>query len=170
MARLHRPPLYEWQSWNWEDYLAYFLSLDAAKARAQRRESNICEILSETQFVRFCEPIRERLAAKFNSNQPIVSIQMPARNDAMELLATLVSYTLLDIEPGVAELIVADNGSTDQTAEVIRRCGLKYAFSEQPGMGRARRAAYDAMAPSTEYVWLSDSDARVVPLLGTRKI
>lgn len=162
MARVRRPSIHDWRSWKWEDYLVYFLSLDAAKARAKGQEPNICEILGESNFPRFCEPIRERLVTQFGGDEPWVSIQMPARNDAMELLSTLASYTLLDIEPGLAELIVADNASSDQTAEVIRQCGATYAFAAEPGMGSARRAAYDAMAGSAEYVWLTDSDARVV--------
>lgn len=162
MGRLRRPSIYEWRSWSWEDYLAYFLSVDAAKSRAKRREVNIVRIIGERNFRQFCEPIRDRLAEKFGGSQPGVSIQMPARNDAMELLATLVSYTLLDADPGLAELIVADNGSTDETPLVVASCGVKGAHAEVPGMGKARRAAYDIMSPSTEFVWLTDSDARTV--------
>jgi len=162
MARLRRPSLSDWRRWEWRDYLAYFLSYEAAKARAQGREISVARVLDNEAFVQFCRPIRERLTAKFSGEAPRVSIQLPARNDEVELLATLVSYTLLDVEDGVAEVIVADNASTDGTREVIEACGAKYAFALEPGIGRARRAAYDAMAPSAEFVWLTDCDARAV--------
>lgn len=170
MLLSHRPNLQDWQSWSWEDYLSYFLSRDAAKSRAKQREPNVCKIIGETDFRRFCEPIRERITAKFSDSSPVVSIQMPTRNDAMELLATLVSYTLLDVAPGEAELIVADNASTDETSLVIEACGVKTAFAATPGMGKARRAAYDCMAPTVEFVWLTDCDARVVPPLNRNQL
>ncbi len=166
--RIRRPSLAEWREWCWEDYLAYFLSVDAAKARAMRQPDGVSK-LSQDDLAEFCRPIRERISAMYSSEVPLVSIQMPARNEESELLATLVSYCMLDVEPGVAELIVADNGSADQTEQLIRHCGAKYAFDPSPGMGRARRAAYDAMAPTAHYVWLTDSDARVIgPLRRTR--
>lgn len=170
MLLSHRPNLQDWQSWSWDDYLSYFLCRNAAKSRAKQREPNVCKIIGETEFRRFCEPIRERITAKFSDSSPVVSIQMPTRNDAMELLATLVSYTLLDVVPGEAELIVADNASTDETPLVIEACGVKRAFAPIPGMGKARRAAYDCIAPTVEFVWLTDCDARVVPPLNRNQL
>jgi glycosyltransferase involved in cell wall biosynthesis len=169
MSRIRRPALAEWRDWDWEDYLAYFLSVDAAKKRAQRKERSVLSFLKSKDFYAFCEPIRQRLEAKFGGHSPLVSIQLPARNEEIELLATLVSYTLLDVENGLAEIIVADNASTDGTQEVIRACGAKYAFAPEPGMGKARRAAYEAMSPSAQYVWLTDCDARTISPLN-RKI
>lgn len=163
MKRLHRPNVSDWRHWSWDDYLTYFLCLEAAKARARQCEVNICKVLGEQEFRTFCEPIRALLVDKFSAARPIVSIQMPARNDAMELLATLVSYTLLEVGPGTAELIVADNASTDETPLVIEACGVRRAYAAIPGMGKARRAAFDLMSRDAEFVWLTDSDARTVP-------
>lgn len=165
MNRIRRPRLADWQKWSWEDYLTYFLSIAAAKARARKTEQSILEYVSPSDLPLFCAPIRERLTAMFSSASPQVSIQMPTRNDHCELLPTLVSLTLLDIEPGRAEVVVADNGSSDCTAAIIQACGVKYAYAPEPGMGRARRAAYDAMAPSAEFVWLTDGDIRTLPPL-----
>jgi len=165
-----RPDPRDWRSWSWDDYLSYFLSRDAAKSRAKQREPNICKIIGETEFRRFCEPIRKRITAKFSANSPVVSIQMPTRNDAMELLATIISYTVLDVAPGEAELIVSDNASTDETPLVIEACGVKSAYASIPGMGKARRAAYDSMAPTVEFVWLTDCDARVVAPLNHNRL
>jgi len=171
MVKLFRPRLTEWRNWSWDDYLAYFLSSRAAKSRARLRETSVVSSLGKSDFYAFCEPIREKLSGHFGGESPIISIQLPARNDEIELLATLVSYTLLDLEPGLAEIIVADNASSDGTADVIRACGVKYAFAPDVGMGKARRAAYDAMAKSAEFVWLTDCDARVVaPLRVTRDL
>lgn len=160
---MKRPQLERWRQWSWDDYLAYFLSGQAAKARARRSDASVASVLTTEELTEFCEPVRARLAPMFSGNTPAVSIQMPCRNDQDELLATLVSYAMLDVAPGEAELIVADNASSDRTGMVIKACGVKGVFAPEPGMGRARRAAYDAMSPSAEFVWLTDSDARVLP-------
>lgn len=162
MATLRRPLLSTWRKWDWDDYLAYFLSYEAAKARAQGKDVSVAAALGPRDFLKFCKPIRTRLAKKFAGTSPCLSIQLPARNEEVELLATLVSYTLLDIEDGVAEIVVADNASTDATPDIIHACGVKYAFAATPGMGKARRAAYEAMAKSAVYIWLTDCDARAV--------
>ena len=159
---MKRPRLERWMHWSWEDYLVYFLSWPAAKARARRSDAGVVSLLTNEELARFCEPIRARLATMFSGSTPAVSIQMPCRNDQDELLATLVSYTMLDVAPGEAELIIADNASSDRTGTVIEACGVKGVFAPEPGMGRARRAAYDAMSPSAKFVWLTDSDARVL--------
>lgn len=163
-AKLLRPSLQTWREWTYDDYVAYFLSHDAMRARL-RGERSVASHLNEGCFEEFCKPIRLQFLRLFGGTSPRVSIQLPAYNEEAELLATLVSYTLLDIEPGVAQVIVADNNSSDHTAAIVHNVGAEYAFCEEKGMGRARRAAYEKMASSAEYVWLTDSDARVVPPL-----
>lgn len=162
LSRLNRPRPEDWKKWSWEDYLVYFLCITAAKNRAQRKEKSITYWLTESDLAAFCEPIRERLAYLFSSREPQISIQMPTRNDEVELLATLVSYTLLDFEPGRVELIVCDNGSTDHTRAILQACGIKHVYVPEAGMGRARRGAYDQMSKTAEFVWLTDGDARTV--------
>lgn len=166
MKSMQPPSLQEWRSWAWEDYLAFFLSRKSVRARL-RGAGSIRPLVNEDNLQAFCRPIRERVSAMFCSLSPVVSIQLPAFNEEVEILPTLVSYTMLDASFGPAELIVCDNGSTDMTAAIARHCGATCVACEEKGIGAARRAAYNAMSPAAKYVWLTDADARVVPPLRT---
>lgn len=158
---MKRPNLRNWRTWSWHDYLAYFLCSKAAILRARRADISVMRCISERDVSQFCAPIRDRLSRLYLAPCPEISIQIPTRNDESELLATLVSYAQLDVDPGKAELIVCNNNCTDSTAQILHHCGVKTAFCDQLGIGPARKAAYDAMSPSVEYVWLTDCDVRV---------
>lgn len=162
--RLRRPRFDDWPTWDVDDYLAYFLSHEAMQARL-RGERSSASLLTADELCRFCKPIRDRLTHLFNSERPRIAILIPAYNEEVELLPTLLGMTRLDIEPGIAELIVADNNSSDRTSAIIKQCGAKYALCTVRGLGHCRRAAYEAMAPGTEYVWITDADTRVLPPL-----
>jgi glycosyltransferase involved in cell wall biosynthesis len=69
-----------------------------------------------------------------------VSLIIPALNEA-ECLAPL----LAEIPAGlVAQVIVVDNGSTDATAEVARKCGVQVVAEPRRGYGAACAAGVDA--------------------------
>lgn len=55
------------------------------------------------------------------SNQPLISIIVPARNEAKSLSALLASLVAQDLPPSDFEIIVADGASTDSTREIVRR-------------------------------------------------
>jgi glycosyltransferase involved in cell wall biosynthesis len=164
--RLRRPALAGWRTWTYEDYLAYFLSKDAVRARL-RGEPSPASQLSAEEFREFCRPIHAQLTQRFCSEKPRISVLIPAFNEEIELLPSLVALILMAIASGVAELIIADNNSTDHTAAIIGNCGARYVLCTTKGVGHCRRAAYDAMAPGGEYVWLTDADTRVLPPLET---
>ena len=128
-------------------------------------EPSPATLLSAEDFRQFCAPIGERIAKTFSAANPRVSIVLPAYNEQCELLPTLLGFTCLDVDPGVAELVVADNASTDATAVIIKTCGAKYVHCSAKGVGHCRRAAYGATSKSSEYIWLTDADARTVPPL-----
>jgi glycosyltransferase involved in cell wall biosynthesis len=71
-----------------------------------------------------------------------VSVVIPARNDAPMLercLAALAAQTLLP-----AEIVVVDNGSSDDTAAVATGFGARVVAEPVPGIPRAASAGYDA--------------------------
>lgn len=71
-----------------------------------------------------------------------ISVVIPSLNDAVMLercLSALASQTRL-----ADEVVVVDNGSTDDTAEVAARAGAKVVFEPQRGIPAATAAGFDA--------------------------
>lgn len=93
------------------------------------------------------------------------SIILCTRNRAPMLEKTLLAFQSVRVPPDWrVELIVADNGSTDRTAEVVRSAthasiGIRHVFEPSPGKSRAQNAA---MAQATGEVLLFTDDD-VVP-------
>lgn len=71
-----------------------------------------------------------------------LSVIICTRNRAQRLRTTLESLLAQEQPAGQFEIIVIDNGSIDDTAEVVRsfaaRGPVRYAFEGSPGLGRAR--------------------------------
>ncbi|WP_263784460.1 glycosyltransferase family 2 protein [Salinibacter grassmerensis] len=94
-----------------------------------------------------------------------VSILICTRNRASHLRKTLQSVSRVSIPDRLdPELIVVDNGSTDETAEVIRATSaesmpLRRVTEPTPGVARARNAAIQH-AEGRLLLWLDD-DVRV---------
>lgn len=75
----------------------------------------------------------ERNMSKFQVEDPIVSIVIPAYNEEENLLSTLSSFS--ELRPRVpTELLVVNNNSNDRTQEILDRCGVTSIF--QPIQGR----------------------------------
>jgi glycosyltransferase involved in cell wall biosynthesis len=86
-----------------------------------------------------------------------VSLIIPALNEA-DCLAPL----LAEVPSGVAqEVIVVDNGSTDDTAGVARRCGARVVLEPRRGYGHA--CAAGTAAASGEVLAFMDGDGSFVP-------
>jgi glycosyltransferase involved in cell wall biosynthesis len=72
---------------------------------------------------------------------PFVSIIVPVYNAEGMIGPCIESLLNLDFPKGQYEIIVVDDGSTDKTAEVIRRYPVKYISGDSPhGSYRARNA------------------------------
>ena len=99
---------------------------------------------------------------------PFCSVVVPTRNRSDSLSATLTALEAVEIPVGwTAELVVVDNGSTDDTPEVVARAR----FAAQPvrrleepveGPSRARNAGI--RASRGEVVLFLDDDMRPPPM------
>lgn len=84
---------------------------------------------------------------------PIIKIIIPARNEE-GAIAGVVSSVVSQVDA----VIVADNGSTDSTAETARSAGAKVVSVPDAGYGRACLAAIEA-AGDTDILVFMDGDA-----------
>jgi len=94
--------------------------------------------------------------------KPKIKLVIPARNEE-EAIGQVVQSVLSQVD-GV---VVADNGSTDATAELARLAGAKVVSVPEPGYGRACQAAIKAAGDYDILVFM-DGDASDDPsdLLG----
>jgi glycosyltransferase involved in cell wall biosynthesis len=90
-----------------------------------------------------------------------VSVVIPAHNRAGLLRDTLRSVAEQD-EP-VARVIVADDGSTDDTAAVVEEFGALHVLNPEGGWGPARARNAGLERVETEYVAFLDSDDLWLP-------
>ncbi len=84
---------------------------------------------------------------------PVIKLVIPARNEE-EAIGKVVSSVVNQVD-GV---IVADNGSTDSTAEVAKQAGASVVFVPEAGYGRACLAAIEAAGDFDILVFM-DGDA-----------
>src|SRR5436189_47306 len=67
-----------------------------------------------------------------------------------------------------AQLIVADNGSTDQTARIARECGATVVHEPERGYGAACLRAIAALPPTTSAVAFMQADSSEDPAEAVR--
>lgn len=93
-----------------------------------------------------------------------VSVLIPSRNRQAALRETLDSLRQIAHDPGDHEIIVVDNGSTDDTRAVVERAAetlpaLRYVYEPMPGLLSGRhRAALEARGDICAYL---DDDVHV---------
>lgn len=86
-----------------------------------------------------------------------LSVVIPARNEEDYLEHTLAALAAQTLPP--LEVIVVDNGSTDNTAQVAKAAGAKVVFCEEPGVARARQMGLEA----AKGTWVASTDADSLP-------
>lgn len=89
---------------------------------------------------------------------PPVSIVLAARNEAHHLGPRIENLLSLDYPPDRLQIVVASDGSTDDTAEVLARFGSRVTAVHLPGVGKAH--ALNAAVASARHDVLVFADAR----------
>ncbi len=99
-----------------------------------------------------------------SNGQSIAALIIPALNEAPVIAGTIAS-----IPPGLfATVIVADNGSTDATAEIARSAGAMVIHEPQRGYGAACLKAMRHLPPGTVAVAFLQADGSEDPAEATR--
>jgi len=81
----------------------------------------------------------------------------------------VIGRTLAGVPRGLFDqIIVADNGSTDRTAEIARGCGATVVRTPEPGYGNACLEAIQALSPDVEAVVFMQADNSEDPAEATR--
>ena len=85
-----------------------------------------------------------------------VSVVIPAYNAAEHITRAIDS--VLAQTRRADEIIVIDDGSADNTADIVKRYGaeLKYIYQDNAGAGQARNAGIDAA--KSEWIAFLDAD------------
>lgn len=93
---------------------------------------------------------------------PFVSVIIPALNEAEPIAAVLKAC----LDTGIPrEVIVVDNGSTDQTAAVAAAAGARVISQPERGYGRACAAGVAAIDPECSILLFLDGDGSDCPEL-----
>jgi len=99
----------------------------------------------------------DRIAWKLNMPTPLVTIVIPAYNHGRYLAEAVNSVLAQDHSP--LELIVLDDGSTDDTPEVLAQLKGDFVRERHPNMGQARTLEKGwAMAKGSILAYLSADD------------
>jgi len=91
-------------------------------------------------------------------NKAKVSIILPALNEAETIGKVIDEIPLQGLEQAgySVEVLVVDNGSTDQTAQIAQEKGARVISEPRRGKGRAVRTAFKQV--NADFVFMLDSD------------
>ncbi len=90
------------------------------------------------------------------TDKPTISIIIPCRNDARYIGEVLAALTRQTYPSDCMEILVVDNGSTDNSEEVIRQYPVQRLKEEKPSAYRARNRAL--AAAKGDYILFLDAD------------
>lgn len=95
------------------------------------------------------------------TGEPVISFIVPVKNDAKRLAHCLESIRAAEAADGAVEIVVADNGSTDESVAVARAAGA--VVLELPGIRLGALRNYGAAAACARIVAFVDADNEIVP-------
>src|SRR5204862_4796126 len=89
--------------------------------------------------------------------QPLVSVVIPCLNEAASIERCVeLARDVLDEHELPGEVVVADNGSTDGSAELAARAGARVVREQRRGYGSAYLAGF--AAAQGDYIVMADAD------------
>ncbi len=92
------------------------------------------------------------------------SIIIPARNEEQHIAKLLQALRLQDHDPGMWEVIVVDDDSTDQTASIVSRFEeVKLILAKEDGSNAYKKRALSLGIAQSKYEWIVTTDADSVP-------
>src|SRR5699024_10628440 len=94
------------------------------------------------------------------------SIVIPAHNEERYLARTLEHLAKLAYPSQLYEVVVVENGSSDQTFEIAKRFesgNVQVLRSAQPGVSAAKNLGIDRLSPSSDWVVFLDADTVLTP-------
>lgn len=98
--------------------------------------------------------LKQKLS-RFSTENPLVSVVIPAWNEELGILHTLISLANTNTKLEV-ELLIIDNNSTDGTAHLLNNLGVKTLLETKQGVGHARTCGlHNAKG---KYILTGDSD------------
>jgi glycosyltransferase involved in cell wall biosynthesis len=92
---------------------------------------------------------------------PLVSVVIPTYNRALRLPLALQSVVDARLDP--VEIVVVDDGSTDNTGEVVERFGRGVRYIQQANAGPAAARNRGIREARGDYILFLDSDDRLLP-------
>src|SRR4051794_4636368 len=101
-----------------------------------------------------------------NKRKPFTSVIIAALNEE-EAIANVINSVPKNLAD---EIVVVDNGSKDQTAEIATAAGARVVKEPVPGYGRAFRAGLRAVSPQCEIVVFLDGDGSDCPEMMDRLV
>src|SRR2546426_10838093 len=92
-----------------------------------------------------------------SSHEPGVTVVIPCLNERTTIAEAVVQAKAAFADwPGGVEVVVADNGSTDGSAELARAMGARVVAALERGYGAALQAGF--AAARTAYIVYADAD------------
>ncbi|MBN1878583.1 glycosyltransferase [bacterium] len=92
---------------------------------------------------------------------PEITVAVCVRNGASSIESCLQSVTRLDYPAGKLKILVVNNGSTDETEQILARFSVTVIDEKTPGRGFARNTACNHC--TTPFIAFTDADCRVSP-------
>lgn len=85
-----------------------------------------------------------------------ISVVVPACNSEKTIASTLEALLAQDYSEGNIEIIVVDDGSTDNTGEIVKKFPVKYLYQENKGPAAARNLGWKTA--KGQIICFTDSD------------